>query len=142
MTHGTPAHPTHAFGAAAVGAAPRVWPKPSLAGAGTLSFATGPLPLTGVLLPLAAAEAEADAFLLSSSCLALIAFASSSSRSLSYPSRLIRSSSSMALRCASSKLMLVVAFFAPSLDTLAPPPIPPLEVFELSRVAVAGRLVG
>jgi hypothetical protein len=73
----------------------------------------------------------------------LIAFASSSSRSLSYPSRLIRSSSSIALRCASSKLMLVVAFFAPSLETLAPPPIPPtLEVFELSRVAVAGRLVG
>lgn len=83
----------------------------------TLSSFFADEPLTGVL-PLLICSPAAAARRLSSASLSFTFLASSSSFCLSYPNRLIRSSSSIALRWASSKLIPPTAFFAPSLDDL------------------------
>ena len=115
-------------------AAPAVCPKPRRAGATFSSFLELD-PLTGVLVLLTRSPAAA-AFLFSSASLSLIFLASSSSLILSYPNRLTLSSSSRALRWASSKLIPPTAFFAPSLDDLGAAP----AVVEVdSRDETAGR---
>ena len=121
---------THALVGAAATAPPIVCPKPSLAIAGFSTSFLAPLLPTGVL-PLLICSPLAFRSAASRSRTAL---ASSSSLCLSYPNRLIRSSSSIALRCASSKLILVAAFFAPSLLALGPP--------AGREVVAAGRAVG
>ena len=112
-------------------ACPTVCPNPNRVGATTSSFL--PFAVTGVgvrdtLTPFAFFSAASRS---------RTARASSSSRCLSYPRRLTRCSSSTALRCASSKLIEVMAFFAPNFDTL--PPIWVDVVLADSRDTWAGR---
>ena len=124
-----------ALAAAAVAA---VAPKPNLTGLGfsdTADLAAAEDdPPSGVELLLLAFLARCSASNLS------LSLASSSSRFLSYPSRLTRSSSSKARFCASSKLIGAAAFLAPNFDARRPDDAPPagalvVEVLEDIRVA-------
>jgi hypothetical protein len=124
-----------ALAAAAVAA---VAPKPNLTGLGfsdTADLAAAEDdPPSGVELLLLAFLALCSASNLS------LSLASSSSRFLSYPSLLTRSSSSNARFCASSKLIGAAAFLAPNLDARRPDDAPPagalvVEVLEDIRVA-------
>jgi hypothetical protein len=124
-----------AVAAAAVAA---VAPKPNLTGLGFSCAADLAAaeedPPSGVELLLLAFLALCSASSLS------LSLASSSSRFLSYPSLLTRSSSSKARFCASSKLIGAAAFLAPNLDARSPDEAPPagalvVEVLEDIRVA-------
>lgn len=123
---------THVLATGAAAACPTVCPNPSRVGATTSSF----LPfVTGVVVRLTLVPAA----FLSAASRSLNAFASSSSRCLSYPKRLTRSSSSRAFRCAASKSIAVVAFFAPSLDTFPPTAVGAVD--EDRRGPAAGRVL-